>query len=70
MLIDLKHDNWLKAPEELVFVSTELPLKLWSVAHFYTTVVNSICASRPPNGSVFVDKLKDMEPVKTSSAEV
>ena len=48
--------------------ATELPLKLWSVAHFYTSVVNTNCAVRTPNRQctcVFVDKLKDMEPAKT-----
>ena len=34
----------LKAP------FAELPLMLRSVAHFYTTVVNTNCDSRPPNG--------------------
>ena len=52
-----------KAPfwENRYFFATELPLKLRSVAHFYTTVVNTNPASRPPNGQrtrVFVDKLK------------
>ena len=38
--------------------------------HFYTTVVNINRALRPPNGQctcVFVDKLKNMEPTKTTA---
>ena len=54
----------------ILFFATELPLKLRSVAHFYTTVVNTNHTSRPPNGQcicVFVDKLKDMELAKTTA---
>ena len=55
---------------ELILFATEFPLKLRSVAHFYTTVVNTNCPSRSPIGQctrVFVDKLKDMEPAKTTA---
>ena len=48
---------------ELVFFATQLPLKLRSVAHYYTTVMNTNRNSRPPNGQctlVLIDKLKDM----------
>ena len=58
----------LHADLVLVYFATELHLKLQSVAHFYTTVVNTNHTLRPRNGQctrVFVDKLKDMEPEKT-----
>ena len=60
-----------KAPfrDNLYFFATELPLKLWSVAHFYTTVITT----NPPNGQctrVFVDKLTDMEPAKTTTIRI
>ena len=53
----LKNPYW----ENWYFSSTELPLKLLSVAHFNTSVMNTLRAGRPPNGQctrVFVDKLK------------
>ena len=50
--------------QELVFFATELPLKLRSVVHFYTTVMKTNGALRPIMDSgtrVFVDKMKDMD---------
>ena len=35
---------------EIVLFATKLPLKMRSVADFYTIVTNTNCASRPPNG--------------------
>ena len=52
------------SPRVLVFFANELPLKLQSVAHLYTTVCNTNCALGPPDGEctrVFMDKLKDLE---------
>ena len=57
--------------EWVFFFATELPLKLRSVVHFYTTVVNTNHALIPPKDSgthVFVGKLKDMEPPEAKKA--
>ena len=45
------------------------PPKVAECSSLLTTVINTNCASRPPNGQctrVFVDKQKDMEPTKTT----
>ena len=47
-------------PISLLFFTTELPLNLRNVAHFYSTIINTNRASRPPYGQgtlVFIDKL-------------
>ena len=46
----------IKAPfrENWYDFATELPLKLRSVAHFYTTVVNTNHALRHPNEHVYM----------------